>query len=158
MHVFKWIGLILLLLVGVGIGRFCATFARHRYAKSCAFLTLVKHIRTQISCFQRPIPEILANLDGELCSTCGYSAKHTTFLTMLEECEPFLPDEIYNILSGFGKVLGEGYREEQLRCCDDCIERLTPLCRQQAEELERRVKLAYLLPLAFAGALILMLI
>ena len=69
-----------------------------------------------------------------------------------------MPEGFCDILAEFGRVLGEGYRDEQLRYCDDCIERLTPLCRQQAEELERRVKLAYLLPLALAGTLILMLI
>ena len=60
------------------------------------------------------------------------------------------------LLRDFSNTLGSSYREEQLRCCDYYIARLVPLCERLRTELPKRLRLAWILPLAVAGALILL--
>ena len=61
------------------------------------------------------------------------------------------------LLRDFAASLGTGYREEELRYCDYYLARLTPLAQRTRDELEKRMRLALVLPLALSAALILLL-
>ena len=77
---------------------------------------------------------------------------------MTAKTKLWLPDEACALLCDFSKDLGTTYREEQLRCCDYYLSRLCPICEKLRAEQPRRIRLAWLLPIALCTALILMLI
>lgn len=135
-----------------------ARFEVLRARQSRGFAELVRHIRAQIERFGTPCPQILTDLDAVLRRNCGLP-QHAGDLDALLADTPFLlPDEGASLLLAFAKELGRSYREEQLRCCDYYLAKLTPLCDSICKESERRVRLCFLLPIALSGALVLMLI
>ena len=158
MHFFKWAGLILLLCCGLGAGRMLAAYETRKCRQAEGFSALIRHIRMQIDCFSLPIARVLSSLDARLCEECGCPAASPDFATLLATTKLLLPEEGEALLCDFAAALGNGYREEQLRCCDYYLERLAPLCAQLRAELPKRVRLARLLPAAISAALILMLL
>ena len=158
MHFFKWMGLILIFLCGVGAGYFLCLFERRRCRQAEGFLSLLRHIRMQIDCFSLPVCKILSTLDAQLRIDCCVPERASDFAALLESTRLLLPEEACTLLQDFSRDLGKNYREEQLRCCDYYLSRLSPLCEKLRTELPRRLRLAWLLPTALCAALILMLI
>ena len=155
---FKLLGLALLLLCGILGARFLADFERARCTQTGSFLTLVRHIRAQIACFSHPVSRILQELDAELATVCALGGGRRDLQKTLEGGKLFLPEDARSALLELSRTLGNAYREEQLRCCEQCIERLSRAHARLEAELERRVRLATLLPLSLAGAIALFLI
>lgn len=158
MHLFEWLGLFLLFSCGVATGYVLALFEQRRASQAEGFLSLLRHVRMQIDCFCLPVSKILARLDRGLLTDCGAPEGARDFPALLLQTKLWLPDEACTLLADFSKDLGTSYREEQLRCCDYYIARLNPICEKLRAELPRRIRLAWLLPIALCTALILLLI
>lgn len=159
MRYFKWGGVLLLVLCGVLTGLCAAAFERRRYRQAEGFLALLRHIRGQIECFSTPLRGIFAACDASVWAACGM--KHPAsqaFSEQLESTPLYLPQEACRLLFDFAARLGTGYREEQLRCCDYFLQRLTPICDKMRTELPKRERMALFLPVAAAAILALMLI
>ena len=155
---FKWIGILLILLCGVGAGLAFASFERRRFAQAMGFLALLRYIRLQIDCFSLPVCKILGNCDREVLLDCGAPDGARDVPALLQGTRLYLPDEVCRLLQDFSAQLGGSYREEQLRCCDYYVARLAPFCDRLREELPRRTRMALLLPMAFAAILVLLLL
>ena len=158
MPVVKWMGLCLLLLCGVAGGVMLVRYERRRYAQAEGFLTLLRTVRLDIDCFSMPVERILKQCDPHLLADCGVTRPPEDFAVLLREANLCLPREICRLLWDFSAQLGSSYREEQLRCCDYYLARLAPFCDKLRAELPKREKTAFLLPVAVAAVLLLMLL
>ena len=158
MHFFKALGLLLLLACGVALGLLLASFHKKRCRQAEGFLALLRYIRLQIDCFSLPVERILATIDDELRADCRVPENAGDFPALLAGTHLLLPLEMQELLASFCRDLGTSYREDQLRCCDYYLSRLSPYCTRIREELPRRIKLSLLLPTALTAALLLMLI
>ncbi len=157
MPYFRWIGAASLLAASVVAGLVARRFFRYRYEQAMGYLSLLQHIKRQIDCFSAPIGQILAACDPQVLVACGAVGEVTAFSQLLE-AELYLDEEICLLLRRFSAELGRGYREDQLRCCDYYIARLSPYCDKLREDLPRYEKMALLLPPALAAITVLMLL
>ena len=109
MHLFEWLGLLLLFLCGIATGYVLALFEQRRTRQAEGFLSLLRHVRMQIDCFCLPVPEILARLDRELLTDCGAPEGAQNFPALLSQTKLWLPDEACALLADFSKDLGSSY-------------------------------------------------
>lgn len=158
MHYFKWIGLLLLFCIAFTCAYWLAAFESRRFKQAEGFLLLLRHVRMQIDCFSRPMPQILSDIDPRTRALCAAPEKAADFDELLQGTRLLLDAEMCTVLFEFCDNLGKSYKEEQLRCCDYYIARLSPLCEKMREELPRRIRLAWMLPPAMAGTLLLLLL
>lgn len=158
MHFIKWLGLGTVFVCALGLGALLASFERERYRQAEAFLRFMRYVRLQIDCFSAPLSQILSLMDEELRLACGICEEGMRTGNWLAGTRLLLPPEGRALLAEFSAALGSGFREEQLRCCDYYMARFSPLCERLRAELPRRIRLAFLLPVALGGALILLLI
>ena len=156
MHFSEILGILLLLACGVAAGLFLVKFERARCLQAEAFVDLIRNVRLQIECFGTPLPKILASLDDKLYQSLG--APRARDLEALLSGSLLLVDRDFRaLLFEFASSLGTGYREEELRYCDYYLARLAPLAQKTRDELEKRTRLALILPLALTAAVILLL-
>ena len=157
MHIVKMLGIAALFFCGGLGGLFFASFERARCKQAEAFVDLIRNIRLQIECFGTPIAGILASLDSQLYTALGASKPPADLDALLAHVTLLVDREYAQLLREFAACLGTGYREEELRYCDYYIARLSPLAQKMRDELEKRTRLALVLPLALSAALILLL-
>lgn len=146
------------MLCGAGVGVTGLRYERRRYLQAEGFLTLLRTVRLDIDCFSMPVDRILRQCEPKLLSDCGAPGPAPDMETLLRGARLCLPAEFCRLLWDFAARLGGSYREEQLRCCDYYLARLTPLCDRMRAELPKREKTALLLPVAMAALLALMLL
>lgn len=160
MHFCKWLGILLLLAGGLSAGLALRAFFRRRCAQAEGFLALLRYIRWQIDCFSAPRERILANCDRKVLADCGVEKndRPKDFSALLQSVRLFLPEEMSSLLSDCMGELGGSYRGEQLRCIDYYTARLSPMCEQMRKELPKWEKLALILPLSLAAAVVLLLL
>ena len=149
----KWIGIALLLCCGVLCGIFLAAFERAKCLQAEGFVDLIRNVRLQIDCFGTPVSRILSSLDEKLYAALGAKRGAADLHAMLASTLLLVDREFSKLLFDFASSLGTGYREEELRYCDYYLARLSPLSQKVREELEKRMRLALILPLALSGAL-----
>ena len=128
----KIIGALLILSVG-GI----ASYSEIRYEKKALgvldeWIDLIRHIRSQIDRYLTPLNEIL-----EECLD-----KNMTLDSLYRSTAIYLDSNAKHLLDHFTKDVGGGYREDQLKLCDDCIEELRCRRASYAAELPMRLKLS----------------
>ena len=153
----KTVGLLLILACGILSGTFWARFERARCLQAEAFVDLIRNVRLQIECFGTPLHQILSSLDAELYRALGTPCAPTDFEELLAKTLLLVDRDFRKLLWDFAASLGTGYREEELRYCDYYLTRLAPLAQKTREEVERRTRLALILPPALSAALILLL-
>ena len=153
----KGLGIVLLFACGGLAGVFLAQFERRRCLQAEGFVDLIRNVRLQIECFGTPISKILATLDDKLYTSLGAPRDCRDLDALLAGTLLLVEREYAGLLRDFAAALGTGYREEELRYCDYYLTRLTPLAQKARAELEKRMRLAFVLPLALSAALILLL-
>ena len=160
MPIFKCLGCILLLIASALIATSLLAFERRRVTQAEGFLALIRFLRCQIDTLARPLPQILAECDASVLHACGWTAapRPTSLITLLDGTALYLSEEICTLLYDFGRSLGIGYRDEQLRSCDYHLARLTPYCDTLRRDLPKKERVALFLPIAAALALILLLL
>ena len=143
----KILGMILILAVG-GI----ASYSSVCYEKRSIFvldgwIDLIRHIRTEIDCYLTPLNEILEeSLSGD-----------KKLESLYENTSIYLDGNARHLIEGFTREIGGGYRDEQLRLCDFCIEELRCRRATRASELPTRLKLSVTLSLCISiGSMILL--
>ncbi len=157
----KTLGVIFLLCACLYLSAAAGSFERRRVRQSEGMLMLLRHIRTQISCFRTPIGDIYASFCSDELESCGFLPRlreGEDFCTALQECRQslLLDEEETDLLAAFGKEVGGSYRDEQVEGCDYYIGELERICRNRREEQPKRVRLAR--SLVLAGGLLLILI
>ena len=153
----KALGIVFVLACGILAGAFWARFERAKCLQAEAFVDLIRNIRLQIDCFGTPLHKILASLDEALYRSLGAPCDATDFEELLTGTLLLVDRDFRKLLWDFAASLGTGYREEELRYCDYYLTRLAPLSQKTREELEKRTRLALILPPALSAALILLL-
>ena len=157
MLIFKWLGVGTILFCGVLAGVCFAAFERKKLAQAEGFLSLLRFIRVQIECFSMPVTQILSECDRGVLLACGTERVPADLTGLLGDVRLYLPEEMCGLLAELSARLGAGYREEQLRCMDYYIARLSPYCDALRADLLKRERMALLLPLTLCAALILLL-
>ncbi len=123
-------------------------YARGRIARLDALIALLRLFKTQIDCFSLPVKEIFARCEISLLRRCGWKEEEAPesfdfFCRAVDRT--YLTEEGRRILDGFTEQIGNGYREDQVRACDDsiglfCAER-DRLLAELPRVLERNVTL-----------------
>ena len=88
-------------------------------------LLLADEQEDMIDRYLMPIDLIFRECDGRLIASCGVAGKVESFGELLDGVELLLSPELCDELRRFADGLGHGWRESQLRLCDDCILRLS---------------------------------
>ena len=106
-------------------------------------LLLLRHIRTQISCFSTPLPEIYASFENPALSDAGFLRvlRQDGLAAALGTCEVYLEEGERRMLLFFAEELGNSYRTDQLALCDAYIAELARGCERKKNELPKKSKL-----------------
>ena len=153
----KGLGIALVFALAIGASALLARFERSKCLQAEGFVDLIRNVRLQIDCFGTPIERILASLDDKLYAALGAPRDPCDLGDLLDKTPLLVDREYAGLLRDFAAALGTGYREEELRYCDYYLARLAPLAQKIREELEKRIRLALILPSALAAALVLLL-
>ena len=153
----KCLGVALLLGCGALGSFFLVRFERARCLQAEGFLTLIRTLRLQIDCFGTPVEKILSTLDEKTRAELGAPRRSADLGALLQHTLLLVPRDFCKLLFDFSLSLGTGYREEELRYCEYYLSRLEPLAKRMRDELDKRVRLAIVLPLSLAAALMLLL-
>ena len=157
MRSFKTLGLLFILGSGILTSVMLTRFEQKRCRQAEGFLALLRHVRLQIDCFGTPIAGILASLDDQFYAVLGTPCAPADLNALLAQTPLLVDREYAQLLWDFAACLGTGYREEELRYCDYYLARLAPLAQKTRDELQKRTRLAMILPLALSAALALLL-
>lgn len=147
------------LIVGAGglVARFLVRAERHRLAVLDEWIGLILYIRGQIDCYLTPLDVILSHLPPHLCQTHGGGRCTNSLDERYQATAPALGAEARELLGGFLREIGDGYREEQLRRCDYYLSALGKVRQALGNELPSRLRLCTTLCLCMAiGATILL--
>ena len=144
-----------------GIGRLLSRNERDSLAEGEAFLSLIRHIRHCISCYNTPLSKIIAEYDDRILQCIGFTPSfETSWNQSLLFCEKNMSSdkETVKLLYAFGERLGVGYRDDQIACCDYYIEQLDGHLSKKREELPTREKILFSTSLLFGFLLVIILI
>ena len=153
----KILGIALLFGCGGLAAALWTRFEHQRCLQAEGFVDLIRNIRLQIDCFGTPLGKILSSLDEKLYAALGAPPRPTDIDALLAGTLLLVDREYAQLLRDFAASLGTGYREEELRYCDYYLARLLPLAQRVRGELEKRMRLALILPMALSAALVLLL-
>ena len=125
----------------------------------CAYLALLRYVRTQVDCYALPIGEIFEKCSPELLVSCGWEDDYPPHTL----CELFSHSKISdveakNIIFGFCSDFGRNYREEELKRCDASVTALEKCRERLAGEVPKKKKLNLTLCLSASAALIILLL
>ncbi len=136
---YKIFGMIFVALSGLAAAASLRSSARERLSEAEGVLVLLRFIRSQIDCFAKPLPRILAEVQPELYRKCGYAGElpPKELGELLENCA-VSDSEVREILAGVCAELGRGYLREQLRTCDYYISLLERQCDALSASLPAR--------------------
>lgn len=128
-----------------------------RLRQTEAFLSLLRYIKAQVSCYKTPVLEIYETFENKTLAECGFITKlrKIGMADALTECEGdlYIDKAEFDLLHSFADELGGSFKEEQLNSCDYYIGTLEEIYKEQKEELPQKCKLYKTLFLA-AGIMI----
>ena len=115
-------------------------------ARMASWITLLTHVRAQISCFGTPLSDIISHADKQLLAQLDINGAEADAATLLERCRSdaaLLPDRCGELLLHLADELGTVWRQEQTIRLDYYVEALreeqTAFCAgaQRAVKLRR---------------------
>ena len=125
----------------------------------CAYLSLLRYIRTQVDCYALPIGEIFEKCSSDLLVSCGWRGDDPpNTLCELFSYSKIRDGEARGIIFGFCSDFGRNYREEELKRCDASIISLEKCRERLAGEVPNRKKMGLTLCLCASAALIILLL
>ena len=116
-----------------------------RVRQAEGFLMLLRHIRSQISCFCTPLGDIFGAYENAALEEIGFlsAMRERGFSAAIDECREKILlscDEI-GFLYSFGEEIGKSYREEEIECCDYYISVLEDSYARSRADQPRRARL-----------------
>ncbi len=142
----------MILLVGVCCAYLSVSYEKKRVRVIEGWIDLIHYIRTQIDCYLTPMQDILANGDRMLLEACMSPANAADLPQILNASAIYLDGDVKRLLERFIYKIGDGYREEQLLRCDECVRELQAYKERLGAELSMRIRLAVSLCLCIAAA------
>lgn len=140
----KLVGAALLISSSALTGNALYSYECAKLKESEAFLNLIRHIKTRISCYRTPIPEIISDYESKELKECGFlDGFDISWNDALSSCTEKLhiDDETKKLLTGFGDELGASAKDEQMNACDYYIERLGSHVEDMRTRLPQKQKL-----------------
>lgn len=120
--------------------------------------SLMDWIQKSIECYAKPLDEISQEYTSPVLKNYGFYTTWQTqnLLTAFREL-PYLPENVREVLLQYGKTVGQGYKEEELRLCRYTCEQLNRLLIKQKEDLHTRNKMYRTLPFLLVLSIVLLL-
>ncbi|MBR7033534.1 MAG: hypothetical protein IKI03_07900 [Clostridia bacterium] len=130
---------------------------RKRIRHTEAVLDLISHVRSNIELFLTPVSGIFSDFRNDDLEACGFSAvlRDSGIEEAVRKGAASLSVETEEVLTFFSSSLGKSYKEDQLRLCDYCGEKIKAELEREREELKRNVGAYRFAPLIFALFIIL---
>ncbi len=136
----KLIGVVLVLSAGLFGVFYSSVSERKRLRVLDAWIELIILIRGQIDCFLTPLRDILQIADKQLLSSLTSKSSPRELSDLLSASAPFLDDDCKRHLSALVRTLGGGYREDQIRACDYCLQQLRHRREELGQQMPARLK------------------
>lgn len=159
MSLLKIVGAVIVAVCGI-VGTYTLNSSAKRSLEQIeGFISLVRHIRSQIECFSMPLPTALERCSDEVLAKCGYKGAKTvkSISELLESCSEE-DAESGKLMREFAASIGRGYRTEQLTLCDYYIGLLETRRKRVCEQLPSRLKRNSAVCLCGALAVVILLI
>ncbi len=117
MILYKIIGSVLLLTSSLAAGISITAAMKKRIAQLEALISFISHINNVIDSFRTPVKEIFENYKNPVLEQCGFidSLKMRGWESAIDTL--ILGSEREYIIE-FGKSLGHGYTDEQIKLCE----------------------------------------
>lgn len=131
-----------MLICAYAIGQLLSSEAERSLTCARSLCELLRYTREMIDSFSMSGTQILQRCEESLLARCGYSKSErpTCFLDLSEGCE--IGDvECAKIFCDFCRNFGKGYRDEQLRSCERCLDRLGTRAEQLHGEVAAKKKI-----------------
>lgn len=160
MIIYKIAGSLVLVVCGWICGITLAERGESALALTEGYISLVKHIRNQIDCFNLPLGRILSACPRDILASCGVLEGEDVINlpALIESMQGRVPQQVFVLLAKFAGELGTGYRDTQLKLCDYYAGKLLTERDRLAADLPRQRKMLMTLCLcASAGAAIILL-
>ena len=155
MYSLKLLGALLIIGVGGATALLCRKREKRRLCLLEGWIDLIRHVRGQIDCYLLPLDEIFSavRLDTKEDMPTGEQCLRA----ILRQGQGDLDSESLRLLRGFVDRIGRGYREDQVRLCDEILTALCDLRDRRAAQLPARLRVSTALCLcgAIGGALLL---
>ena len=159
MHLYKWLGLLLVIGCGLFCGAGLAFAERRRVHRAKGYLHLLGFMREQLNAFSCPMGEAFSRAPRALLDECGAAGgEFHTFSALLEATKAQLSRPVAALLHEICERRGSTERRVQLQRLDEDIARLQHLCVGLAAELEGREQVAFCLPATLAAMLAVLLL
>ncbi len=130
---------------------------RKRIRQTEAILELISHVRSKIDQFLTPLDGIFSDFRNEELEACGFSEilRSAGIEEAVVAHTASLSADTEQVLTFFSASLGQSYKEDQLRLCDYCIEKIRAELERENESLKRNVTAYRFAPLIAALFIIL---
>ena len=142
----KLFGGVLVISACFGVGATVSHLETLALRETEAFLSLISHIRSEITAFRRPLSDIFASYRDPVLSACGFleNATKTNAEQAFSECRArlFLASDEENILSSFFAGLGKRSAGEEKNACLVCEEKLSHLISARRASLPKKKSLS----------------
>ena len=142
MLLFKLFGAFLTVFSGVMLSVTLNRRASLALRRAEGWARLIGQIKREIECFSLPASDILARVDGELLTLCGYCGKEAPRnMGALLSGTVFCDGETMRIARSFASEFGRCYREEQVERCAYFLSLMEERRRTLASEMPSRRRL-----------------
>lgn len=140
---------------------FCSRYTREKDELE-GFISLLRRIRLEISCFSKPLPDIFAEFSCPSLDRTGFTEalreKGFTEAVVRTRHALSLSDEATDILLSFSGELGHGYCEDEIKRCDRAVQCIEEEYRKCLDALPGKSKLIRSLSLTFGISVIILFI
>ncbi len=142
----RTLGIGLILLLTFYLSHSMSVMERQRVRQTEGFLLILRHIRTHISCFRTPLPEIYADFDNPALREAGFldALADGGFCHALDNCRErlYLDEEEWKVLYNFGGGVGNSYLGEQSSLCDYTLAEMEKAMARRREEAPKRTRVS----------------
>ncbi len=154
------VGALILLLSGFYTVLLLSRVQRGRQKRLESFLSLIRFIENEVSCYMTPLDEIYRRFENKELEECGFlpALREKGMKAALAECSSSLcfSEEEERLLTEFASELGKSYREEQLRFCEYCRRMLESYVSGGREDLPKRLRLCRCLVMTGSALIVLL--
>lgn len=144
----------------LSVGAICAVgrvvAERRRLEVLDAWIGLISYLRAQIDRNLTPLDELLQSADKRLLARITTKGARD-LPSLLAASEASLDARSLHALRQLSEGLGDGYKSDQVRLCDNCLSELGQTRKILADELPSRIRLSVTLALCIPlGAVVLL--
>lgn len=103
-------------------------------------IDLVRYIQTQIDCFMLPVDKIILEYTSANNSQISEALKKSKLSESCENLKPIIDKEEYEAFLSLSKSLGRGYRDEQIKLCEICLNSLKDIYEKHKSDMQSKIK------------------